>query len=138
MRLIVDENKCVGCQMCVQICASLSESKEGYTANKVFNPAKSKIRIETEPLQDPKAYVCKQCEEPKCVDACPTGALKLEDGYVKFIREECIHCFSCVDACPWGLIFRHEDLDIPLKCDLCGGEPKCIEHCPRDAIRVGD
>ena len=34
-----------------------------------------------------------------------------------------------------GAIFAHGDLDHPIKCDLCGGTPKCVDKCPKGAIR---
>ena len=40
----------------------------------------------------------------------------------------CIQCGACVGACPFGAI----SLDLegkPVKCDLCGGNPKCVKDC---------
>jgi uncharacterized Fe-S center protein len=36
----------------------------------------------------------------KCVDACPTGALKLVDERVERVVSECISCGTCVFKCP--------------------------------------
>jgi len=49
---------------------------------------------------------------------------------------ECVGCHACVDACPFGAIYVHPDIDVPLKCDLCGdnGEPQCAKMCPTGAI----
>ncbi len=35
-------------------------------------------------------------------------------------------------ACLWGA--WDEDADVYVKCDLCGGAPKCVEVCPTDAL----
>ena len=43
---------------------------------------------------------------------------------------------KCVDACPFGAIYAHGDVDNPIKCDLCGGSPKCVEICPKNVIRL--
>ena len=34
-----------------------------------------------------------------CVDACPCGALSLEDG-VAVVSDDCAGCGACADACP--------------------------------------
>lgn len=38
-----------------------------------------------------------------CVDACPNGAITLND-VAKVDEEKCIECGACVDACPQGAI----------------------------------
>jgi Fe-S-cluster-containing dehydrogenase component len=43
---------------------------------------------------------------------------------------------KCVSACPFGAIYAHADVDYPIKCDLCGGDPKCVHVCPKNAIRM--
>lgn len=41
------------------------------------------------------------CDEPSCVDACPTHATyKAEDGVVMVDETRCIACGSCMRACP--------------------------------------
>jgi len=39
-----------------------------------------------------------------CVDACPTGAIKLENGKAVIPEEECVECGACVDQCPTSAI----------------------------------
>ncbi len=34
-----------------------------------------------------------------CVDACPVGALSVED-HAEVNEDECVECGACVDACP--------------------------------------
>jgi Fe-S-cluster-containing hydrogenase component 2 len=43
---------------------------------------------------------------------------------------------KCVDACPFGAIYAHADVDNPIKCDHCGGDPECVKVCPKAAIRL--
>lgn len=55
-------------------------------------------------------FNCRYCHNPetirmcvhcgKCVEACPTGALVLEDGEVRYAHEKCVLCDNCIKACP--------------------------------------
>ena len=33
-------------------------------------------------------------------------------------------------------MYAHEDCEYPIKCDMCGGEPKCVSNCPTGALRL--
>jgi Fe-S-cluster-containing hydrogenase component 2 len=35
-----------------------------------------------------------------CVDACPVGAIKIEDGKAVVSEGDCIECGACTGACP--------------------------------------
>ncbi len=131
-RIVFNPASCSGCKICQQVCA--------YKAFGVQNLSKSKIVINTVFKEEGpvfhKAYVCRHCEYPQCVKVCPTGALHVEDGIVKLDRDRCIACWSCVNACPYNAIFRHPELDFPLICDLCGGDPECVKWCPMNALSL--
>jgi Fe-S-cluster-containing hydrogenase component 2 len=45
---------------------------------------------------------CQGCSV--CVDACPTGAIRLVDGVATIEQSLCSECQACVDACPQGAI----------------------------------
>jgi Fe-S-cluster-containing dehydrogenase component len=49
-------------------------------------------------------------------------------------EKQCKGCDWCVQACPHGGIAINSDTGKALACDLCGGEPKCIEFCPEEAL----
>ena len=128
MVLKVIPEKCAGCMVCSLICSLFHF--------KVNNPKKSSIRVRTlfpEPGIN-KPVVCRQCENPACMEACPEGAITIEEGMVKLDEEKCTGCKACVDACPFGALFIHPDIPYPLKCDLCGGNPQCL-MCPKEAIK---
>ncbi len=87
-------------------------------------------------------HVCKQCEQPECVAACPTQALIKEEisGVVLVDAERCILCRRCAEACPFDVPqFGPRSMD---KCDRClscgvawGSAPHCVATCPTQALR---
>jgi tetrathionate reductase subunit B len=56
--------------------------------------------------------MCQHCEDPPCVDVCPTGAsFKRADGIVLVNKHTCIGCRYCMIACPYkARSFVHENL----------------------------
>jgi ferredoxin len=44
---------------------------------------------------------CKDCEECKTIDYCPTNAFIIKDGVISAIdRSRCFNCGTCVRLCP--------------------------------------
>lgn len=41
---------------------------------------------------------CTGCES--CLDACPSEAIKMEDGKAFVDVDACVDCAACVDECP--------------------------------------
>jgi len=82
--------------------------------------------------------VCEQCANPYCQNVCPTGAISLneETGAREVDPDTCIGCGLCAKYCPRGVVFLDPDLGKAVKCDLCGGEPQCVEACPTGALEI--
>ena len=122
---IKDEN-CTGCRMCELACSS---SKEG-----IFIPDHSRIKVVTKELEGwSRPVVCLQCDDAMCMKACSVGAIyKTEtpegDPIIAIDNEKCIGCNQCIVACPFGAIDFFKGIKV-LKCDLCGGAPKCVDFC---------
>lgn len=123
--LWVDANLCVGCQMCELMC---SLQKTG-----TFNPYLARIKVTKRPERGLNLpVICRQCLKARCQTACPEGALdrNLQTGAVTLNEDKCIGCRACVAACPFGAIQVSPKGEI-LKCDLCGGNPTCVQFCSK-------
>jgi len=124
--LEINAQNCTGCRMCELACSS---HKEG-----IFLPDKARIRVVSDAFEGWSGpVVCLQCENPMCMAVCPSGAIKKSetpfgDPVVQIDAEMCIACRRCVAACPFGAISCPKGSKA-IKCDLCGGSPKCVEFC---------
>jgi carbon-monoxide dehydrogenase iron sulfur subunit len=129
--LFIQEENCTGCRMCELTCSS---AREG-----AFNPLHSRIRVVTGSLEGwSRPSVCLQCEDAMCMAVCPVDAIGREktprgDSFIAVDKERCTGCHRCVAACPFGAIEFFKDLG-PLKCDLCGGSPACVDFCFYDCL----
>jgi len=120
-------DRCIGCKSCSAACF--------YGHLGMPNVAYGILIEGTLPV------ICRQCEEPACVDACPVDALRREpSGVVRRSRMLCIGCRSCVYACPFGVVSADLILRQVAKCDLCeeralaGDLPRCVAACTAGAL----
>jgi Fe-S-cluster-containing dehydrogenase component len=76
------------------------------------------------------------CEDPICVASCPRDALTKDEktGIILVDEEKCNGCAWCIEACEFGAITLHPIKKKVLICDLCEGDPKCVQCCPTDAL----
>ena len=127
----VDPSKCTGCGICEYACAL---EKEGST----LNPLRSRIRVVRMRPMFNFALACRACEEAECVRACPEKALSQSEntGIIMVKEKACKGCDWCIQACPHGGITLHPETGVAIACDLCSGEPQCIESCPEEALEL--
>ena len=130
--IVHDPDLCAGCRECEIVC---SLNKWG-----VVNPELSNIRIHTDILGGyiSEAYACKQCAGAECVAVCPTKANHVDETTGARVIDPtlCTGCKLCMEACPCtpSRIHYNAAQNICFKCDLCGGEPKCVAYCPAGAL----
>ena len=97
--MVVDLNRCVGCQTCTIACKQANDTPPGVQWRKVLDVEYGKF-----PNVERLFLVtgCQHCANPSCVPVCPTGATKQRaDGLVTMNYDTCIGCGYCAVACPY-------------------------------------
>jgi CRP-like cAMP-binding protein/Fe-S-cluster-containing hydrogenase component 2 len=90
--LVMDLDLCIKCDACVKACESLHGQsrliRNGIQIGKYLIPS-----------------ACRHCDDPKCMNSCPTGAIKRRpEGEIYFQYDMCIGCGNCAIACPYDNI----------------------------------
>ena len=142
--LVIDLDRCSGCDTCVAACKYENNVPLGEYWNRVnvVGPTGTWPRIEQYWLPTQ----CQQCENAPCITACPTGASYRdeENGLVLIDHETCIGCQTCIEACPYGARSYNEELNVVDKCTCCvqrlqdGEKPACVHNCCCGARYFGD
>ena len=159
--MAIDLDLCDGCGDCVSACRVENNLPEGESWMRTLEaPADDDSgRVVTVPVP------CLHCENPECVESCPTGAVRLTaEGLFTLDESECIACSVCVAACPYSarsLGMSACGSEVSQKCTFCehrlrdaqeyatveGGPladeqlqrlPACAEVCHASAITFGD
>ena len=156
--MLIDTEQCKpGCNDCVTAC----NKENGLSGGTLPTDSQWIRKIEIKDISSGREtslpMMCQHCEEPPCVDVCPTGAsFKREDGIVLVDKHRCIGCRYCMMACPYkARSFVHEPLHdqkphVPRgkgtveSCTMCvyrvdkGQQPACAEACSNKAILFGN
>ena len=146
--ILTDLNRCVGCMACMVSCKVINGVPIGSYWNKMLRIGPYK-RKDYKTSNDVDMYYlnvqCQHCENPKCVEVCPTGAShKMADGTVQIDKAKCIGCQFCAMACPYGVRYLNEEERVVEKCTLCeqqiaqGDLPQCVKNCVGMAKWFGD
>ena len=162
--LVIDLDICVGCHACAVNCKEWNSGGHmapltdlhPYGANPLgvwFNRIHSFEAgdgADGRTVHFPRS--CLHCEQPACVEVCPTGASykRAEDGIVLVNEDLCIGCKLCSWACPYGAREYDYDSGTMKKCTLCIDKiynenleeidrvPACVATCPVGARHFGD
>lgn len=138
----IDATSCVGCRTCQIACKDKNNLDVGVFYRKVET-------YETGDYPNPGyyhySYSCYHCENPKCVKACPTGAMhRAQDSSVQYDPRLCITCKYCVNACPYKIPGHIKGKAVIAKCDSCkdlrddGKNPACVDACMMRCIKWGE
>ncbi len=135
--MVIDVNRCVGCQTCTIACKHANDTLPGVQWRKVVD-----VELGEYPSVERFFLVtgCQHCAEPPCVPVCPTGATwQRDDGLVIQDYDVCIGCGYCAVSCPYQArtiahdmswyygeetkqeqAVRHDDrLGVAQKCTFC-------------------
>jgi Fe-S-cluster-containing dehydrogenase component len=153
--MVIDLKRCVGCNACSTMCKQENGTPPGVFRAKVM---KKEFGIFPDVRRVSLPMLCMHCENPACVDVCPSGAtVRRADGVVTVDKNICIGCRACMVACPYGARYFREAEEgyfgkeltpyeqlkytkmpkgIIDKCDFCvdsrvaqGMEPACVQTC---------
>lgn len=163
--MLIDLSRCTGCDACTVACKSEHGTSSSILLSQVLK-SESGTYPQVKPVYQP--ILCNHCENPPCVDVCPTGASeKHANGIVTVDTNKCIGCRYCMLACPYDARkfhytkaegyypekgysqveqVRYADYDVGVveKCDFCiervnqGELPICVKTCPSRARFFGD
>lgn len=131
--ILVHFDRCTGCELCRLICS--------FHHWGGFNPHRATLQLNL--FQDGlfnQPQVCQQCKQPACQKVCPVKAITVntEHGFTAVDRDTCIGCGRCAEACPVEMIWLDTESKKSYTCDLCGGQPLCVQYCPTGALVVVD
>ena len=154
-----DTSICIGCKACEVACKEwnqlpgnpahfLGDSFDNTGQLDDMNWRHVQFRETTSPQGGPAwlmmSDVCKHCNQARCMDVCPTGAIIRTEFDTVFIQQDvCNGCRNCISACPFGVIGFSGDTGTVRKCTLCydrlqaGMQPACAQACPTQSIRFG-
>jgi len=140
--MVVDLRRCIGCQACSVACKAEFDVPLGVFRTWVKKIEKGRYpRVSNSFLPS----LCNQCENPICLQNCPTRATyQLDNGIVVVDEHRCIGCKYCIASCPYNVRHVNPFKKIVQKCEFCrhrveaGLEPACVATCPTEALIFGN
>ena len=133
--LFQDTKKCIGCHSCEIQCKSNKSLPIGPKLCQIIEVGPKFVA--GLPRASYIFMLCFHCQNPWCVEACPTGAIqqRAKDGIVFVDYDLCVGCKTCISACPWGAPQWNPETGKVVKCDYCmdridaGLKPACVTIC---------
>ena len=144
-----DQSLCTGCKACQVSCIDKHDLPLGVSWRRVVEYTGGSWSM-TGNTVTPNVFTyytsisCNHCENPVCVQVCPTTAMtQREDGTVFVDQSKCVGCRYCEWACPYSAPQFNAETGHMSKCDLCydyretGQDPACVSACPSRALDWG-
>jgi molybdopterin-containing oxidoreductase family iron-sulfur binding subunit len=104
--MVIDLKRCYGCYACAMACKQKNHTPPGVFWSRVL---KGETGTYPNTVRQALPVLCMQCEEPSCMEVCPTGATaQRDDGIVTIDKDECMGCKYCMMACPYGARYSVE------------------------------
>ena len=150
----IDTSSCTACKACQAACKDKNGLPVGILWRRVLryeggewmpHPAQPGVCVPVGVFAYSVSAGCMHCQDPICVTACPTGAMrKRDDGIVLVDGDTCSGCRDCMEVCPFGAPQYDERRAVVSKCDFCsdllqkGESPACVAACPTRALGYGE
>jgi Fe-S-cluster-containing dehydrogenase component len=137
--LEIDHPLCWGCRTCEVACKQEMNAPDGVRLIRVLEDGPKEVEGKLEFVFH--VSLCRHCEVPPCVEACPEEAIrKRDDGIVVLDQERCTGCKACIEECPYEAIAFDQDAGVATKCNLCHhrvdrgllpacADNVCLAHC---------
>jgi Fe-S-cluster-containing dehydrogenase component len=101
--LEIDHPLCWGCRTCEVACKQEMNAPDGVRLIRVLEDGPKEVEGKLEFVFH--VSLCRHCEVPPCVEACPEEAIrKRDDGIVVLDQERCTGCKACIEECPYEAI----------------------------------
>ncbi len=95
--MVIDLEKCVGCDQCVWACQANNDVAPDMAWNRIIDLGEIDGQQTFLPVQ------CMHCADAPCTHVCPVSATyQREDGIVMMDYDKCIGCRYCQEACPYN------------------------------------
>lgn len=145
-----DSSRCSGCKTCQVACKDKNNLDVGVIWRRVYEVSKGEwIKRNEAWIHNLNVYnmsvACNHCEEPVCVEVCPTKAMhKTKGGIVIIDEKKCIGCKYCEWACPYGSPQYDDQKGVMTKCNFCidyledDKNPSCVDACPMRVLDFGE
>ena len=105
--MVIDLKRCYGCYACVLACKQKNFTPPGVMWARVLKGETGEF---PNTVRQALPVLCMHCEEPSCLEVCPTGATVQDaSGIVEVEKEKCIGCNYCKMACPYGARYMVEE-----------------------------